>query len=290
MRAAYLPASSSQAAAAARTFSSRWMSFMKLARPTTSDQSVVTCSMASGVLAKVRSESFTETIFARFASQVFCASSHAALSCSGVQSVRSGAASTMPPSPPPEPFLPGSWEQAARIRAAARAARFMSGSLRLTVRNISPGIADPCPAQQDCCRMRVFHCDRYLVPLPAGHRFPIGKYRMLREILERDGLVRAAELRESDPIEIESLLLVHTPAYVDSLVHGTLSDPDQRRLGFPWSAELVLRSRCSAGGTPAAASAALEDGAAGKPARGTPPPFAAHHRGPLALHPPPSAP
>jgi len=51
IRAAYLPASSSQAVAAARTFSSRWMSFMKLARPTISDQSVVTCSMASGVLA-----------------------------------------------------------------------------------------------------------------------------------------------------------------------------------------------------------------------------------------------
>ena len=60
--------------------------------------------------------------------------------------------------------------------------------------------------------MRVFHCDKYLVPLPVGHRFPIGKYRMLREILERDGLVRSTDLRESQPIEIESLLLVHTPA------------------------------------------------------------------------------
>src|SRR5256885_5341331 len=278
MRAAYLPASSSQAAAAARTFSSRWMSFMKLARPTTSDQSVVTCSIASGVLAKVRSGSFTATILASFASQVFCASSQAALSCSGVHSVRSGAASTTPPSPPPEPFLLGSWVQAARIRAAARA-RVMGAWLRSKVRNISGALRIPPRHSRIPPPMRVFHCDRYLVPLPAGHRFPIGKYRILREILERDGVVRAAELRESQPIEIETLLLAHTPAYVESLVQGTLGDADQRRLGFPWSAELVLRSRCSAGGTLAVAFAALEDGVAGNLAGGTHHAFADHGEG-----------
>jgi len=127
--------------------------------------------------------------------------------------------------------------------------------------------------------MRVFHCDKYLVPLPAGHRFPIGKYRMLREILERDGIVRAAELRESEPIEIESLLLVHTREYVESLVDGTISEPDQRRLGFPWSADLVLRSRSSAAGTLAAAFAALEDGVAGNLAGGTHHAFADHGEG-----------
>src|SRR5205085_122183 len=58
-------------------------------------------------------------------------------------------------------------------------------------------IADCGSGQQDRSAMRVFHCDRYLVPLPAGHRFPIGKYRILREILQRDALVRPAELREA---------------------------------------------------------------------------------------------
>jgi len=132
--------------------------------------------------------------------------------------------------------------------------------------------------------MRVFHSDKYLVPLPPGHRFPIGKYRMLRDILERDGIVRAAELRESEPIEIESLLLAHTAAYVESLVEGTLSAADQRRLGFPWSAELVLRSRCSAGGTLAAAFAALEDGVAGNLAGGTHHAFADHGEGYCAFN------
>jgi len=127
--------------------------------------------------------------------------------------------------------------------------------------------------------MRAFYSDKYLVPLPAGHRFPIGKYRMLREILERDGIVRASELRESEPIEIESLLLVHTREYVESLLDGTISEPDQRRLGFPWSADLVLRSRSSAAGTLAAAFAALEDGVAGNLAGGTHHAFADHGEG-----------
>ena len=127
--------------------------------------------------------------------------------------------------------------------------------------------------------MQVFHCDKYLVPLPAGHRFPIGKYRLLREILERDGLVRPAELRESHPIELDSLLLAHTPGYVESIVRGTLDGSDQRRLGFPWSEELVLRSRSSAGGTLAAAFAALQDGVAGNLAGGTHHAFADHGEG-----------
>ena len=127
--------------------------------------------------------------------------------------------------------------------------------------------------------MLVFHCDKYLVPLPAGHRFPIGKYRLLREILERDGLVRPAELRQSEPIEVGSLLLAHTPGYVESIVRGTLDSSDQRRLGFPWSEELVLRSRSSASGTLAAAFAALQDGVAGNLAGGTHHAFADHGEG-----------
>jgi acetoin utilization deacetylase AcuC-like enzyme len=127
--------------------------------------------------------------------------------------------------------------------------------------------------------MLVFHCDKYLVPLPAGHRFPIGKYRLLREILERDSVVRPAELRESHPIELESLLLAHTPSYVESIVRGTLDSTGQRVLGFPWSEELVLRSRSSAGGTLAAAFAALEDGVAGNLAGGTHHAFADHGEG-----------
>src|SRR3954468_22894284 len=278
MRAAYLPASSSHAVAAARTFSSGWTSFMKPARPTTSDQSVVTCSIASGVLANVRSESFRDAIFASFASHVFSASLQAASSCCGVQSVRSGAASTIPLSPPPEPFREASCEQPANTRAATRSSRFMSGSLRFLPPLISPPLLIPVRSSR-IAGMQVFHSDRYVVPLPTGHRFPAGKYRMLREILDRDGLIVDAELREAAPIDVDDLLLVHTASYVDSILHGTLGEIDQRRIGLPWSEELVLRSRSSAGGTLAAAFAALEDGVAGNLGGGTHHAFADHGEG-----------
>ena len=92
-RTAYFPACSSQPAAAARTLGSVWMSFMKLTRLTTSLQSVVICSMASAVLAKVRCASGTATTSASFLSATFSLSSQAAFTSSGVQRVRRGGTS-----------------------------------------------------------------------------------------------------------------------------------------------------------------------------------------------------
>lgn len=117
--------------------------------------------------------------------------------------------------------------------------------------------------------MRVFHCDRYRIALPPGHRFPMTKYTLLRERLLASGLVAPAELCESEPIDIAALRLAHTDAYVDAMIDGTLAPADERRLGFPWSEALILRSRASVYGTVAAARQALADGVAGNLAGGT---------------------
>ena len=71
------------------------------------------------------------------------------------------------------------------------------------------------------------------------------------------------------PASDEELLLVHTPAYVERVTRGALSEKEIRRLGFPWSPELVLRSRHSVGGTIGACRAALVDGLAANLAGGT---------------------
>lgn len=127
--------------------------------------------------------------------------------------------------------------------------------------------------------MRVFHCDRYEVPLPLGHRFPIAKYRRLREaLLERDVLM-PAELTEATPIEPQALLLAHDSQYVEAVLEGTLDEAALRRLGFPWSRGLVMRSRASVGGTLAAARHALEHGFAGNLAGGTHHAHAGHGEG-----------
>src|SRR5438445_3987939 len=103
--------------------------------------------------------------------------------------------------------------------------------------------------------MRAYFCDRYEIPLPPGHRFPMPKYRLLRERLLSEGVLSAAELEESAPIGQAELRLAHTPDYVEAVFSGSLSEADERRLGFPWSPGLVTRSCASVFGTVAAARA-----------------------------------
>src|SRR3954466_9117246 len=117
--------------------------------------------------------------------------------------------------------------------------------------------------------VRAFFCDTYAVPLPPGHRFPMPKYRLLRERLVATGVIAEAELEEADLIDRASLLLAHTPHYVETVFSGSLTEADQRRIGFPGSEGLLARSRASVYGTVAAARAALRDGLAGNLAGGT---------------------
>lgn len=123
--------------------------------------------------------------------------------------------------------------------------------------------------------MRLFPSDHHPLPLPAGHRFPIDKYRLLRERLERHAADGAAlEFVAPHAATDEEILRVHDRAYVGRVLAGTLSAHEMRRIGFPWSEGLVERSLRSTGAAVDAAAAALEDGVAASLAGGT------HHAGP----------
>jgi acetoin utilization deacetylase AcuC-like enzyme len=124
--------------------------------------------------------------------------------------------------------------------------------------------------------MKVFYCDHFVLPLPDGHRFPMEKYRLLREAVASLPGVR---LEVPDAATDEALLRVHTATYLDAVVHGRLGREEVRRIGFPWSVELVERSRRSVGGTLAAARAALEEGFAVNLAGGTHHAFPGHGEG-----------
>lgn len=117
--------------------------------------------------------------------------------------------------------------------------------------------------------MRVYASDHYTVELPAKHRFPMGKYRALRERLVADGVLRPDEILPAQPVTQEQLETVHDPDYVAALLGGTLERDAVRRLGFPWSEAYAVRARASVGGTLQAAQAALEDGLSGALAGGT---------------------
>jgi len=111
-----------------------------------------------------------------------------------------------------------------------------------------------------------YYCDHFELPLPEQHRFPMSKYRLLREAVERE---RLATLQVPVAASDEEILRAHTSEYLDCVVHGTLPRQAVRRIGFPWSLELVERSRRSVGGTLAAARTALTEGVAVNLAGGT---------------------
>lgn len=115
--------------------------------------------------------------------------------------------------------------------------------------------------------MKAYYSDRFVLPLPAGHRFPMQKYRMLRERVQAE--LPALQLEEA-PIAIDSdLERVHAADYVARVATGSLNPQEQREIGFPWSPEMVERSRRSVGATIAACRAALQDGFAVNLAGGT---------------------
>jgi acetoin utilization deacetylase AcuC-like enzyme len=97
----------------------------------------------------------------------------------------------------------------------------------------------------------------------------MAKYRMLRNHLVAQGIVREEQLFES-PVASEALLLLaHTPDYVEAMRTGQISNDIIKRIGFPWSEGLYLRSCATVGGALAAAKSALNYGISGNLAGGT---------------------
>jgi len=109
----------------------------------------------------------------------------------------------------------------------------------------------------------------YTFPLPAGHRFPIEKYALLRDAVVAEGLVSSSRVHEPARATLEELARVHTRDYIDRLTSGGLTEAELRLLGFPWSPALVERSYRAVGGTLGAARAALDHGLAVNLAGGT---------------------
>jgi acetoin utilization deacetylase AcuC-like enzyme len=108
--------------------------------------------------------------------------------------------------------------------------------------------------------MKVFRTDQFDMPLPEGHPFPRGKYSGLFARVAASGLVHPEEVVVPSAVRDEDLLRVHDPDYVRRMSNGELTDAEVRRLGFPWSPELVHRSRRTTGGTLEACREAMRAG------------------------------
>jgi acetoin utilization deacetylase AcuC-like enzyme len=127
--------------------------------------------------------------------------------------------------------------------------------------------------------LRAWSSAAYTIPLPAGHRFPIEKYALLRERVVALGLIPREQILDPPRATRAELLRAHRAEYVDALDSGKLDATEMRRIGFPWSPELVERSHRAVGGTIAAARAALTDGLAMNLAGGTHHAFPDHGEG-----------
>jgi acetoin utilization deacetylase AcuC-like enzyme len=114
--------------------------------------------------------------------------------------------------------------------------------------------------------LKTFYTDHFVLPLPEGHRFPMSKYRLLRERVQA---MPAIELTEALAASDTELLLAHDPSYLQRVIQGTLEPKEQREIGFPWTPGMVERSRRSVGATIAASRQAWLDGVAVNLAGGT---------------------
>jgi acetoin utilization deacetylase AcuC-like enzyme len=108
--------------------------------------------------------------------------------------------------------------------------------------------------------MKCFYADNSVLPLPPDHRFPMHKYRRLRERLLAEEVVCEDDLVVPPPASDADILRCHDESYLSRVVAGRLDRSEIRRIGFPWSSEMVERSRRSSGATIMAARTALTGG------------------------------
>jgi acetoin utilization deacetylase AcuC-like enzyme len=117
--------------------------------------------------------------------------------------------------------------------------------------------------------MSLFHSDVYTLPLPAHHRFPMGKYARLRQRLVESDAFAEDDFRVPPEASDAEITRVHCPRYLERVVTGALDASEMKAIGFPWSERMVARSRQSSGATLAAAREALTRGWSANLAGGT---------------------
>ncbi|MEM6500272.1 MAG: histone deacetylase [Cyanobacteria bacterium P01_C01_bin.89] len=105
----------------------------------------------------------------------------------------------------------------------------------------------------------VYHPE-YSAPMASTHRFPMAKFRLLKNLLLRDGAIVEAQFFCPELTPWDWIERIHTPDYVDAYRFGTLDAKAQRRIGLPWSEAIARRTRIAVGGTVLTARLALEHG------------------------------
>ena len=109
----------------------------------------------------------------------------------------------------------------------------------------------------------------YVTELPEGHRFPMMKFKSVRDILLQEGLAKSDQFHEPEMASRELLQIVHSADYIENFCSGNLPREMERRIGLPWSKGLMVRTRTAVCGTILTAELALQYGLACNTAGGT---------------------
>jgi len=115
----------------------------------------------------------------------------------------------------------------------------------------------------------IVHAPAYDADFDPGHRFPMGKYTRLMELIRSTGLAPIAEFHAPAPASAEWLALAHHRAYVDQVLTCKVPVLIEREIGFPVNERVSMRAQLATAGTVMAARLALSRGIACNTAGGS---------------------
>ena len=127
--------------------------------------------------------------------------------------------------------------------------------------------------------VKIFYTDTFPIPLPEQHNFPKDKYFLLRMRISEYLGDQLIDMQVPEPASREAILRAHTAEYIRRLYEGDLTSKEIRRVGLPWSPQIVRRTQYSVGATIAACRVALSEGVAANLGGGTHHAFRDHGQG-----------
>lgn len=127
--------------------------------------------------------------------------------------------------------------------------------------------------------MRCFYSQALELELPDGHPFPMDKFRVSKEMLLSERILRPEEIIEVKPADFHRILRVHDRSYIEKIQSAALDRKEQLLLGLPSSPNLFSRSATEVEATRLACEAALAEGVGVCLAGGTHHAFREHGEG-----------
>lgn len=115
----------------------------------------------------------------------------------------------------------------------------------------------------------VVHNNMYSILWPEKHRFPMYKFNLLYELLIKDEIISKDRIYIAAPFPLNDLINIHDKNFVESFVGGKLNPKAIRKIGLPWTEQLVDRTLTALGGSLLSARLALKHGLACNTAGGT---------------------